>query len=264
MKTIMLINDDGVQSPGLFALKQKLANCGKVMVIAPRDDTSGIGKAISSGKTVTVDEVELSDGSRAYAVGGTTADAYLLGVNKILKSPPDLVVTGINIGPNLGIDDFLSSGTMGAAIEAAIHCVPAVSVAYCKKKISDQKIDKMAIELQELESAATVAQKVVEFVLQSGMPENADILSINVPEGADCGQTKLTRLSYTGYGDLYTKEERGYRIVSWRLTDYGDFDPATDVYVVKEQGCVSITPIKVRFDHDIKSAEILLKKLKSS
>jgi 5'-nucleotidase len=261
MKTIMLINDDGVQSSGLLALKQKLDSYGKVIVIAPREDTSGIGKAISSAKAVPVEEVKLSDGSKAYAVSGTTADSYLLGVNKILKCSPDLVVTGINIGPNLGIEDFLSSGTMGAAIEAAIHGVPAVSVAYCKKKISDLKTDKAKIKVQELELAASVTQRSVEFVLENGMPEDVDLLSINVPEGADCRQTRVTRLSYVGYGDLYTKEEKGYRIVSWRLSEYGDPDPDTDVHVVKEKGCISITPVKIRLEHSIESTEILLKKL---
>jgi 5'-nucleotidase len=262
MKTIMLINDDGIQSSGLLALKQKLDRYGKVMVIAPREDTSGIGKAISSAKHVPVEEVELGDGSKAYAVGGTTADSYLLGVNKILKRSPDLVVTGINIGPNLGIDDFLSSGTMGAAIEAAIHGVPAIAVAYCKKKIRDQIIDKVRITVQELELAASIAQRIVEFVLENGMPEDVDILSVNVPEEADCRQARVTGLSYVGYSDLHTKEEQGYRIAYWRLADYGDLDQNTDVYVVKEKGCVSITPVKIRLVHNRKSAEIMLKKLK--
>jgi 5'-nucleotidase len=262
MKTILLINDDGIQSLGLLALKQKLDSCGKVVVIAPLEDTSGFGKAITSAKHVSIEEVELSDGSKAYAVGGTTADSFLLGVNKILQRSPDLVVTGTNIGPNIGIDDFLSSGTMGAAIEAAIHGVPAIAVSYCKKKIIDQKIDKKRITVQELELTTSIAQKIVEFVLANGMPQDVDLLSVNVPEEADCKQAKITSLSYVGYGDLYTKEKKGYRIAHWRLADYGDLDPDTDVYVVKEKGCISIMPIKVRFIHHKKSTEAMLKKLK--
>jgi broad specificity polyphosphatase/5'/3'-nucleotidase SurE len=69
-------------------------------------------------------------------------------------------------------------------------------------------------------------------------------------------------LSYVGYGDLFTEEKEGYRIAYWRLADYGDVDPDTDVYVVKEKGCISITPIKIRFIHDKKSTENMLKKLK--
>jgi len=258
MKTILLINDDGIQSSGLLALKKKLDTCGKVVVIAPREEISGIGKAITSAKHVRIEETELSDGSKAYATDGTPADSYLLGVNKILKHEPDLVVAGINLGPNLGIDDFLNSGTLGAAIEAAIHGVPAIAVSYCKKTISDRKADKASITAQELELATSIAQKIVEFVLEKGMPQDVDILSVNVPEKVDCQRVKTTRLSYVGYHDIYTKEEEGYRIAQWRLADYGDPDPETDVYVVKEEGCISITPIKVKFQHDKKAIENML------
>jgi len=262
MKTILLINDDGIQSSGLLALKRKLDKYGKVVVIAPQEEISGIGKAITSAEHVRIEEVELSDGSKAYATSGTPADSYLLGVNKILKRSPHLVVAGINLGPNLGIDDFLNSGTLGAAIEAAIHGVPAIAVSYCKQKIIDREADKAGITTQELELTASLAQRIVEFVLEKGMPQDVDILSVNVPENADCKRVTVTNLSYVGYGDLYTKEEKGYRIAQWRLADYGDPDPETDVHVVKEEGCVSITPIKIRLVHSKKSTEVMLKKLK--
>jgi len=258
MKTILLINDDGIRSSGLLILKRKLDKYGKLFVIAPRGEISGIGKAITTSTHVRVEETELNDGSKAFAADGTPADAYLLAVNKILKYQPDLLVAGINLGPNLGIDDFLNSGTVGAAIEAAVHGVPAIAVSYCKQKISDQKADKASITAQELELTASLAQKIVEFVLREGMPEGIDILSVNVPEKADYRRVKVTSLSYVGYGDIYTKEEKGYRIVQWRLTDYGDSDPETDVDVVKEEGCISITPIKIRLEHNKKALKNML------
>jgi len=70
---------------------------------------------------------------------------------------------------------------------------------------------------------------------------------------------KVTSLSYVGYGDIYTKEEKGYRIAQWRLADYGDPDPGTDVYVVKEEGCISITPIKIRLQHNKKALKNILR-----
>jgi len=259
MKTILLINDDGIYSSGLLTLKRRLDKFGKVIVIAPKEEVSGIGKAITSAKHMQVEEVELSDGSKAYATDGTPADSYLLGVNKILKHSPDLLVAGINLGPNLGIDDFLNSGTLGAAIEAAIHGVPAIAVSYCKQTISDRKADKASITVEELELTANLAQKIVEFVLEGGMPKGVDILSVNVPEKADCRRVKVTRLSYVGYRDIYTKDEKGYRIAQWRLADYGDPDPETDVYVVKEEGCVSITPVKIRLQHKKKALRSMLR-----
>jgi len=253
------MNDDGIHSSGLIALKKRFDKLGRVMVVAPKDEISGVGKAITSTRHVRIEEVGLSDGSKAHAIDGTPADAYLLAVSKILKRSPDLVVAGINLGPNLGIDDFLNSGTIGAALEAAIHGVPAIAVSYCKREISDQEADKSGITVRELELAADIAEKFARYVLEKGMPQDIDLVSINVPEKADCTRLKVTGLSYVGYGDLFTKEEKGYRIAHWRLADYVDADPETDVHVVKDEGCISITPIKIRLQHNKKALKNMLK-----
>ncbi len=255
LKTILLINDDGIYSSGLMAIKTKLDKHGNVVVVTPKEETSGVGKAITASNCVTIEEIFLSDGSRAYVIDGTPADAYLLGVNKILKRSPDLVVAGINLGPNLGIDDFLNSGTIGAALEAAIHGVPALAVSYCKREISDQKADKSTISLNELEFTASVGERVAVSVLEKGMPSDVDLLSVNVPEVADCSKMKITRLSYVGYGDLFTEDDGSYRIVSWNLDEYVDSNPDTDVHVVRDEGCISITPVKVRLQHNLKAIE---------
>jgi 5'-nucleotidase len=235
-----------------------------VVVVTPKEEKSGIGKAITSAEHVQIEEARLKDGSKAYATSGTPADSFLLGMFKVLKQPPDLVVTGINLGPNLGIDDFLNSGTCGAAIEAAIHNVPALAFSYCKKEIVDREADKKAITLQELELASAVAEKVVRFVLEKGLPEDVDLLCVNVPENADCTKVKATRLSYVGYKDIFAEERQGYRIAHWRLADYGDPDPATDVYTVKEEGCISITPVKIMLKHNTSGLKDLLKTLRTS
>jgi 5'-nucleotidase len=232
-------------------------------VVTPKEERSGIGKAITSAEYVQIEEVRLKDGSKAYATSGTPADSFLLGMFKVLKQPPDLVVAGINLGPNLGIDDFLNSGTCGAAIEAAIHNVPALAFSYCKKEIVDREADKKAITLQELELVATVAEKVVRFVLKKGLPEDVDLLCVNVPEKADCTKVKATKLSYVGYRDIFAEEKQGYRIAHWRLADYGDPDPETDVYTVKEEGCISITPVKIMLEHKTSSLRDLLRTLRT-
>jgi len=259
MKTILLINDDGIYSSGLVAIKKRLDKLGKVIVVAPKEEISGVGKAITSTRPVRVEEVELSDGSKAYAINGTPADAYLLAVNKVLRRSPDLVVAGINLGPNLGIDDFLNSGTLGAALEAAIHGVPALAVSYCKREISDQKADKIRITAQELKLAADISEKLAKYLIEKGMPPTVDLLSINVPEDADCTKLRVTSLSYVGYGDIFSKEEKGYRIAHWRLADYVDADPETDVHTVKDEACVSVTPIKIKLEHNKKALKNVLK-----
>ena len=201
MKTILLINDDGIHSIGLLVLKKRLEKLGKVAVVAPLDEKSGTGKALSTNN-IKVTETLLGDGAKAYAVAGTPADAYLLAVNKIMKKPPDLLVAGINLGPNLGIDDLLNSGTLGASLEAAIHHVPAIAVSYCLREITEQMIEKADVSADELEVAATFAEKTAEYVLKYGMPETVDIISINVPEKTTSKNAEVTMLSYKGYGDI--------------------------------------------------------------
>ena len=260
----MLINDDGIYSSGLMAVKRMLENLGEVIVVAPKEENSGVGKAITSDRDVQIEEVELKDGSKAYAIDGTPADAYLLAVNKILKHLPNLVVSGINLGPNLGIDDFLNSGTIGAALEATIHGVPALAVSYCKREINNEEADKSRITEQELELTADLAQKVAGYVLEEGMPKNVDLLSLNVPENADCSKMKVTSLSYVGYGDLFTKEGKGYRITHWRLADYMDANPETDVHAVKDEGCISVTPIEIKLTHKGNALRAMLDYVASS
>ena len=107
MPTILVINDDGINSIGLSILTKQLKKLGDVIVVTPGGERSGVGKGISIGQ-VNVTETSFGDGIKAYAITGTPADSFLIAVNKLLKRMPDLLVSGINIGPNLGIDDVLT------------------------------------------------------------------------------------------------------------------------------------------------------------
>jgi len=258
LPTILVINDDGIQSIGLITLKKQLEKLGNVIVVAPKDERSGIGKALTTD-LIKIMEIRLRDGSKAYATTGTPADAFFMAVNKILKRMPDLLVAGINLGPNLGIDDLLNSGTLGAALEAAIHHVPAIAVSYCIPKITEKMPEKEEVTMKDLELAAILAFKTAKYVLEKGMPQDVDIISINVPEKTDSKKIKITSLSYKGYNDIYAEQGEGYRIISWALTGYPDDKPGTDLHAVKKEKCVSITPIKVGFLHNTKELEGLLK-----
>jgi len=261
LPTILVINDDGIQSIGLTTLKKRLEKLGNVIVVAPRDERSGIGKALTADRTIEIMETRLRDGSKTYAITGTPADAFFLAVNKILKCMPDLLVAGINLGPNLGIDDLLNSGTLGAAFEAAIHHVPAIAVSYCIPKITEKMSEKEEVTVKDLELTATLAIKTAKYVLEKGMPSDVDIISINVPEKVDSKKIKITSLSYKGYDDIYVEQREGYRIISWALTGYPNDKPGTDLHAVKKEKCISVTPIKVGFLHNKKGLEGLLRTL---
>jgi 5'-nucleotidase len=260
LPTILIINDDGINSIGLSTIAKQLKKLGEVIVVTPGDEKSGIGKAISIGQ-VDITETNLGDGIRAYAITGTPADSFLIALNKILKRMPDLLVSGINIGPNLGIDDLLTSGTIGAAFEAAIHKVPAIAVSYCLSEITEKMPEKTKVSVKDLELAATLAYKAAKHVLERGMPPEVQIISINVPEKADSKRVKLTSLCYDGYGDIHTAEKDGYRIKSWALRHYPSGDPGTDLHAIKTDRCISVTPIKVEFLHNTEAMKELLESL---
>lgn len=259
MPTILLINDDGINSVGLSTLKKQLKKLGEVIVVAPGDEKSGIGKALSIGH-VQITETTLGDGITAYATSGTPADSFLIAVNKILKRMPDLVVAGINLGPNLGIDDLLTSGTLGAAMEAAIHHVPAIAISYCIPVITERMFEKAKVTGEDLELTATIAYRAAKHVLEKGMPPCMDIVSINVPEKADGKRVKLTSLSYDGYGDIHTERKEGYKIVNWALSRYPDGELGTDLHAIKK-GYISVTPIRLEFLHNTQAMKDLVDSL---
>jgi len=259
LPTILVINDDGINSIGLRALTKQLAKLGEVIVVAPGSEKSGIGKALSIGH-VQIKETSFDDGTKSYATSGTPADSFLIAVNKILKRMPDLVVTGINLGPNMGIDDFFTSGTLGAAMEAAIHHVPAIAVSYCMPIITERMPEKEKIKVEDLELAANLAYKTAKHVLERGMSRDMDLISINVPEKAVGSRGKLTSLSYDGYGDIHTERGEGYKIISWALSHYPNGERGTDIHAIKN-GYISITPIKLEFPHKIGAMKDLLDSL---
>lgn len=124
---ILVTNDDGVDSEGLLLLKQALAEVGEVVVIAPDQNWSTAGHNKTIQRPLRVTQVQLRDGSLAYATDGTPSDCVSLGILGILERKPDLVVSGINKGPNLG-DDVTYSGTVAAAMEAIISGIPSIAV----------------------------------------------------------------------------------------------------------------------------------------
>jgi 5'-nucleotidase len=260
LPTILVINDDGINSIGLLAVVKKIVKLGEVIIVTPGDEKSGIGKAISTNK-VNIIETGFCDGVRAYAITGTPADSFLIALNKILKRNPDLLVSGINIGPNLGIDDLLTSGTVGAAFEAAIHKVPAIAISYCLAQIDSKTPKNSKVTNKDLELAASLAYKAAKHILEKGMPPEVQIVSINVPEKADAKRVKLTSLCYDGYGDIHVTEKDGYMIKSWTLRHYPQGEPGTDLHAIKTDKCISVTPIKIEFLHNTETMKELLKSL---
>jgi 5'-nucleotidase len=232
---IVLTNDDGVTSPGLSALKAALEPLGDVQVVAPDQNRSGAARSITMHAPLWVEEVALPDGSLAYSTDGTPVDCVRMAALGLLDRAPDLIVSGINLGENLG-DDITYSGTVAAAFEGIMLDIPAIAM-------SAQRYHPG----YDLTVPARFARLLVELVLEKGFPAKT-LLNVNVPDrpwDALAG-TRLTTLGRRIYGDKV--EHRGTSGNRRQYHIYNDdlgfhHTPGTDFEAVSA-GYVSVTPLQ--------------------
>lgn len=170
-KHILVTNDDGVFAPGLFALVQEMRKLGRVTVLAPDRNWSGGGHVKTLDHALRVKEVRFADGTQAFASDGAPSDCVALATLGFFKEPVDLVVSGINLGANLG-HDVTYSGTVTAAMEAVIAGVPGIAVS----------LEIMENHAQDTDygPAARAAYKVVRQVIENGLSHEI-LLNVNVP-----------------------------------------------------------------------------------
>src|SRR5262245_19603443 len=166
---ILITNDDGVRAPGILAVAQALQSLGEITIAAPAENQSGKSHSIITSDPIFVDQVTLAGGLRAYSLVATPAGCVKVGVRALMTNKPDLVVSGINRGYNLGMVTYVS-GTVGAAREAALMGIPAIA-------------SSLAVEETNYAAAAEIVRKVAEMVHQSGL-EAGVLFNINVPPGA--------------------------------------------------------------------------------
>jgi 5'-nucleotidase len=249
MRTILIVNDDGIASPGLKAAADALGGMGRIVVVAPAMQQSGVGRSISLFSPVgitrsTALEVE------AYSIAGTPADAVIIGIHGILKETPDLLVSGINMGENMS-SEATTSGTVGAALEGASQGVPAIAISlHTGKEFSLDEGEGLDFSLAE-----RVLRRLARRVLEKGLPEDVDLLNVNVPYGVEEAGVRITRLARRMYTTRVQErsDPRG-RTYYWIDGDaIYDAEEGTDVHVVRVEKCVSITPLKL----DLTSMESL-------
>ena len=228
---ILVSNDDGYQSPGLLALVAALESIAEVAVVAPDRDRSGASNSLTLDMPLRAIRTERG----SIRVNGTPTDCVHLAITGLLEREPDLVVAGINHGPNLG-DDVIYSGTVAAATEGRFLGLPAIALS----------MD--AFEPQHLDTAARVGVRLVER-LQAEPLESNLILNVNVPD-IPYDQLKgfaATRLGHRHKAEPVTasRDPRG-RTVYWvgPAGPEQDAGPGTDFYAVRS-GYVSITPLQV-------------------
>ena len=230
---ILLSNDDGIHAPGLRHLREALRGFGDLHVVAPNAEQSAVGHAITLFDPLKVKEVTKDGEFIGHAVVGTPADCVKLAVGDLLPGPPDLVVSGINLGPNTGIS-CLYSGTVSAASEGTILGFPSVAFSLCT--FTDPHWD----------TAIRVARGVTRRLLDLGLPPDT-VLSVNIPNRpwSEIRGLRPARMGRSRFIERFEKREdpRG-NAYYWMDGDleYLDTDRDSDVALV-EEGWVTLTPI---------------------
>ncbi|HBA82607.1 MAG TPA: 5'/3'-nucleotidase SurE [Verrucomicrobia bacterium] len=230
---ILISNDDGIYAPGIRALYQAVRDLGEIDVVAPIAEQSAVGHAITLSNPIKTNRVYNGGEFFGHAVGGTPADSVKLAVCALLDHRPDLIVSGINLGPNAGIS-VIYSGTVSAATEGTILGIPsmAISINSFKNPCWD--------------TAAVVARRLALMIQQHGLPEDT-LLNVNVPN-LPLDQIKgyaVTRMGRSRFVEVFDRrtDPRGnvYYWMDGALEQLGDTEQ-TDLDAL-ENGYVSMTPI---------------------
>ena len=234
--SILISNDDGIFAPGIYALWEAMSEIGETIVVAPNTEKSAVGHAITISDPIRIEEVKRSNGFKGFSVNGTPADSVKIAVKSIMKNKPDIIISGINAGANVG-QSLLYSGTISAASEGTLLGIPSIAIS----------LD--ALRDMDFSTSKVVAKKIVNKVLEYGLP-NETLLNVNIPKDTEGG---IKGYQITHQGAIYFKDHfemredpRG-RIYYWMTGDVKDTDKEleSDGVAIKE-GYVSITPLQLQ------------------
>lgn len=227
MKQILVTNDDGVHSDGIHALARALARLGRIIVVAPHIEASAIGHALTLRRPLRMER--LRDG--VYEVDGTPTDCVNVAVTQLYPAPPDLIVSGINKGYNLG-DDVTYSGTVAGALEGALLGIPSIAVSLERTDAYD------------FTPAAEAAASIAEAVLDRGLPSRT-FININVPSGALRGMRVTVQAKRNHLTVVAEREDPRGRPYYWIEEGQNDWEAhdRSDYQAVKD-GFISVTPLQ--------------------
>lgn len=256
---ILLTNDDGIRSPGLWSVAASLSELGYVTVTAPREQSSGAGRSLPNTSDGIIHEERVQVNGQewsVFAVGGSPAQSVLHGVLEVLKFKPDLVVSGINYGENVATGVTIS-GTVGAAMEAASLGIPAMAVSL----EADAKYHLSYSEEVNFSVAAYFAAKFGRMLLDKSFPADVQVLKVDVPSDATIDTPwQVTRLSLQRYYEPFAPDrtvwhERG--AIGYREAGTLENEPKdTDVYVLRKKRWVSVTPLSLDMTSRVNFTEL--------
>ena len=259
---ILISNDDGVFAPGILAAKQAVEDLANVTVVAPDENNSSVGRRMTLFKHLEIKTVELEDGSEAYSVSGSPADAVIVGAEYVMDDKPDLVITGINQGVNISCD-ITSSGTVCAAFEAVSLGIPAIAASLFMDPKTSYKQDENGEWYLDYDFslAKRVLHDIVLKIINEGFPDGVDLFNLNVPSNYESEDVKITRLSDKMIDKKVidnTDEEKAelfnYPLQENQNSDdlimiapdlVSEYDEGSDGYALMIEKRPSLTPLKV-------------------
>jgi 5'-nucleotidase len=226
---ILVTNDDGITSTALYGLRDALADLGRVFIVAPDRDQSATSHSLTLYRPMRIDHPEPD----VYAVDGTPTDCVLVAMHGLLSEPIDLVVSGVNRGPNMG-DDVFYSGTVAAAIEGAMQGLPAIAVSLEVSGLAD------------FTYACAFTRRLVDVLRREPMPPKS-VLNVNVPNrpAAAIAGVEITRLGKRAYHDtLIERTDPRGRKYYWIGGDAPVWEPEPETdFLAVSRGFVSVTPL---------------------
>jgi 5'-nucleotidase len=237
---ILITNDDGVTAPGIMNLVEAVKDMGKIVVVAPDKPQSGMGHAITIGQPLRLHKVHVFGDIEAYSCTGTPVDCVKLAVDKVLHRKPDLCLSGINHGANHSIN-VIYSGTMSAAVEAAIESIPSAGFS-----LLDYSIE------ADFSGARKYVRIVVEKMLSTELDKHT-VLNVNIPPmpASLLKGFKLCRQAYAKYEeDFMERQDPHGRMYYWLTGEFVNFDKGkdTDVWAL-DNGYVSVVPVQFDMTH---------------
>jgi 5'-nucleotidase len=243
---ILIANDDGYLAPGIAALVQAMQGLGHIDVIAPEQNASGTSNALTLSRPLNLFEARGDHVKGFRVINGTPSDCVHVALTGLLEQRPDLVLSGINNGANMG-DDTLYSGTVAAAMEGFLFGIPAIAFSQADKG------------WLHLEAAAAAARAIVEQVLAGGLGGAPFLLNVNIPNRADAASLprRITRLGRRHASEPVIRQTNPRGETIYWIGPAGDAREAgegTDFHAVA-RGAVSITPLQVDLtDHAARPA----------
>jgi len=235
LPVILITNDDGVMAPGILSLVEAVKDLGKCVVVAPDKPQSGMGHAITIGQPLRLQPVTIFEGIEAWQCSGTPVDCVKLAVDKVLHRKPDICLSGINHGANHSIN-VIYSGTMSAAVEAAIESIPSAGFS-----LLDHSVE------ADFTGARKYARLVVEQMLRTRLDKHT-VLNVNIPAvpAELIKGVKICKQAYAKYEeDFIERSDPNGKKYFWLTGEFVNFDKGRDSDVwALEHNYVSVVPVQ--------------------